>query len=106
MARLYSEDASNTKGGDLGWVNLGDTVPDFEKVMVSLPQGSVSEPVRSPFGWHLILVEGKRTQDVSSERERMLVRQQIRTRKIDQAYADWVRQIRDAAFVEDRLEEK
>ncbi|CUA83805.1 periplasmic chaperone for outer membrane proteins SurA [Gulbenkiania indica] len=106
MARLYSEDASNTKGGDLGWVNLGDTVPDFEKVMVSLPQGSVSEPVRSPFGWHLILVEGKRTQDVSSERERMLVRQQIRTRKIDQAYADWVRQVRDAAFVEDRLEEK
>ncbi len=106
MAKLYSEDGSNLKGGDLGWVSPGDMVPEFEKAMMALPVGQVSEPVRSPFGWHLILVEGKRTQDVASDRERLSVKQQIRTRKIEQAYLDWVRQLRDAAFVQDRLDDK
>ncbi|KIA79980.1 molecular chaperone SurA [Chromobacterium piscinae] len=106
MAKLYSEDGSNAKGGDLGWVNLGDLVPEFEKAMVALPIGQVSEPVRSPFGWHLILVEGKRNQDVSSDHEKMAVKQQIRARKMEQAYADWVRQLRDSAFVEEHLDDK
>ncbi|MEO9384936.1 peptidylprolyl isomerase [Chromobacterium phragmitis] len=106
MAKLYSEDGSNAKGGDLGWVNLGDLVPEFEKAMVSLPIGQVSQPVRTPFGWHLILVEGKRNQDVSSDHEKMAVKQQIRARKMEQAYTDWVRQLRDSAFVEEHLDEK
>ncbi|XLM20612.1 peptidylprolyl isomerase, partial [Chromobacterium piscinae] len=106
MAKLYSEDGSNAKGGDLGWVNLGDLVPEFEKAMVALPIGQVSQPVRSPFGWHLILVEGKRNQDVSSDHEKMAVKQQIRARKMEQAYADWVRQLRDSAFVEEHLDDK
>ncbi|WP_173427800.1 peptidylprolyl isomerase [Chromobacterium subtsugae] len=106
MAKLYSEDGSNAKGGDLGWVSLGDLVPDFEKAMVALPVGQVSQPVRSPFGWHLILVEGKRNQDVSSDHEKMAIKQQIRARKMEQAYADWVRQLRDSAFVEEHLDDK
>ncbi|OLZ79371.1 molecular chaperone SurA [Chromobacterium violaceum] len=106
MAKLYSEDGSNAKGGDLGWVNMGDLVPEFEKAMVSLPIGQVSQPVRTPFGWHLILVEGKRNQDVSSDHEKMAVKQQIRARKMEQAYTDWVRQLRDSAFVEEHLDEK
>nr|WP_199066787.1 peptidylprolyl isomerase [Chromobacterium sp. ASV5] len=106
LAKLYSEDGSNAKGGDLGWVNLGDLVPEFEKAMVALPIGQVSQPVRTPFGWHLILVEGKRNQDVSGDREKMAVKQQIRARKMEQAYADWVRQLRDSAFVEEHLDDK
>lgn len=106
MAKLYSEDGSNVKGGDLGWVNKGDMVPEFEKAMLSLPVGSISEPVRSPFGWHLILVEAKRNQDVSADRERQTIKQQLRLRKLDQAYLDWVRQLRDSAFVEERLDDK
>jgi peptidyl-prolyl cis-trans isomerase SurA len=106
MAKLYSEDGSNVKGGDLGWVNKGDMVPEFEKAMLSLPVGTVSEPVRSPFGWHLILVEAKRNQDVSADRERQTIKQQLRLRKLDQAYLDWVRQLRDSAFVEERLDDK
>jgi peptidyl-prolyl cis-trans isomerase SurA len=106
MAKLYSEDGSNIKGGDLGWVNKGDMVPEFEKAMVSLPVGTVSEPVRSPFGWHLILVDAKRNQDVSADRERQTIKQQLRLRKLDQAYLDWVRQLRDSAFVEERLDDK
>ncbi|WP_199406718.1 peptidylprolyl isomerase [Chromobacterium sp. ATCC 53434] len=106
MAKLYSEDGSNAKGGDLGWVNLGDLVPEFEKAMVALPVDQLSQPVRSPFGWHLILVEGRRNQDVSSDHEKMAIKQQIRSRKMEQAYADWVRQLRDSAFVEEHLDDK
>ncbi|MGC0152275.1 peptidylprolyl isomerase [Chromobacterium vaccinii] len=106
MAKLYSEDGSNAKGGDLGWVNLGDLVPEFEKAMVTLPVDQLSQPVRSPFGWHLILVEGRRNQDVSSDHEKMAIKQQIRSRKMEQAYADWVRQLRDSAFVEEHLDDK
>ncbi|WP_293233555.1 peptidylprolyl isomerase [Paludibacterium sp.] len=106
MAKLYSEDGSNLKGGDLGWLARGDTVPEFEQAMLSLPLNTVSEPVRSPFGWHLIKVAAKRTQDVTAERGRSLARQQIHTLKVDEAYIDWVHQQRDAAFVDDRLSEQ
>lgn len=106
MAKLYSEDGSNVQGGDLGWLAQGDTVPEFERVMVSLPLNTLSEPVRSPFGWHLIEVEGKRTQDVSGDRARAQVRQQIRSRKIEESYLDWVNQLRDSTFVDDRLNDR
>ncbi|WP_036666493.1 peptidylprolyl isomerase [Paludibacterium yongneupense] len=105
-AKLYSDDGSANKGGDLGWVNLGDTVPEFEKAMLALPPNTLSEPVRSPFGWHLIELLGKRTQDVAGEREKMQVKQQIRSRKVEEAYLDWMRQLRDAAFIEDHLDDK
>jgi peptidyl-prolyl cis-trans isomerase SurA len=100
MARLHSEDASASKGGDLGWINPGDTVPDFEKAMNALQVGEISEPVRSPFGLHLIQVQERRTQDVTQERQRLLARQAIRERKAEEAFQDWVRQIRDSAYVE------
>jgi peptidyl-prolyl cis-trans isomerase SurA len=106
MAKLYSEDGSNSKGGDLGWMSKGDTVPEFERVMLTLQKNTLSEPVRTPFGWHLIQVSESRAQDVSSDRARMQVRQQIRTRKIEEAYQNWVSQLRDSAYVEDRLNDK
>jgi peptidyl-prolyl cis-trans isomerase SurA len=105
-AKLYSDDGSANKGGDLGWVNRGDTVPEFEKVMLALPLNTLSEPVRSPFGWHLIMVLGKRTQDVAGDREKLQIKQQIRSRKVEEAYLDWMRQLRDAAFIEDHLDDK
>lgn len=100
LARLHSEDASASKGGDLGWINPGDTVPDFEKAMNALKPGEVSEPIQSPFGWHLIQVLERRTQDVTQERQKLLARQAIRERKGEEAFQDWVRQIRDSAYVE------
>ncbi|MHB0973511.1 MAG: peptidylprolyl isomerase [Thiobacillus sp.] len=102
MARLQSEDASASKGGDLGWINPGDTVPEFEKAMNALKPGEISDPVQTPFGWHLIQVLARRTQDVTQERQKLLARQAIRERKADEAFQDWVRQIRDAAYVEIR----
>ncbi len=106
LARLHSNDASAAKGGDLGWVYPGDTVPEFERAMATLKPGEVSQPVQSTFGWHLIQVLERRVQDVSSERQRLVARQAIRERKADEAYQDWLRQLRDRAYVEYRLEEK
>ncbi len=100
LARLHSDDGSASKGGDLGWVNPGDTVPEFQKAMDALQPNQVSEPVQSPFGWHLIQVLERRTQDVTQERQKMVARQALRERKGDEAFQDWVRQIRDAAYVE------
>ncbi len=100
LARLHSEDASATKGGDLGWLNPGDTVPEFEKAMNALKPGEVSAPIQSPFGWHLIQVLERRDQDVTQERQKLLARQAIRERKGEEAFQDWVRQIRDSAYVE------
>lgn len=106
LARLYSQDASAAKGGDLGWIYPGDTVPEFERAMNQLGLKEISEPVQSPFGFHLIQVLDRRMQDVSDERKKMAARQALRERKLDEAYQDWLRQIRDRAYVEYRLEER
>jgi peptidyl-prolyl cis-trans isomerase SurA len=106
LARVHSEDASASKGGDLGWILPGDTVPEFERAMNGLKVGEISEPVRSPFGWHLIQVLERGMQDVSKERQRLAARQTLRARKSDEAYQEWVRQLRDRAYVELRLEER
>jgi len=106
LARQFSEDGSASSGGDLGWVNPGDTVPQFEKAMNELKDNQISEPVRSPFGWHIIQVLERRKQDMSKEAARLKARQEIRARKADEAYQDWVRELRDRAYVELRLEDK
>ena len=106
LARLQSEDASSSRGGDLGWLSPGDTVPEFERAMNALAPGQVSDPVQSPFGWHLIQVLERRDEDLSKERQRLMARQAIRARKSDEAYQEWVRQQRDRAYVELRLEER
>ena len=106
LARLFSQDGSASKGGDLGWIYPGDTVPEFERAMNELKLGEVSKPIQSPFGFHLIEVLERRVQDVSSDRQRAAVRQILRERKMDEAYQDWLRQARDRAYVELRLEER
>lgn len=105
LAKLQSADLSASKGGDLGWLNPGDTVPQFEQAMNALPIGGISEPVKSPFGWHLIQVVERRDQDVSADRQKMEARRALRERKSDEAFEDWVRQNRDRAYVEYRLQD-
>ncbi|MEP6605367.1 MAG: peptidylprolyl isomerase [Nitrosospira sp.] len=105
LARLHSEDASASAGGDLGWVSPGDTVPEFEQAMNRLKAGEISGPVQSPFGWHLIQAMEHRSQDMSKERQRQSARQAIRARKADAAFQEWLQRLRDRAYVEYRLEE-
>ena len=104
IARSNSQDGSAPKGGDLGWVYPGVTVPDFERAMDALAINEVSKPVRSPFGWHLIQVLERRMAPVPPDRQKDLLRQALRERKADEAYQEWLRQIRDAAYVEIRIE--
>jgi peptidyl-prolyl cis-trans isomerase SurA len=105
LARANSADLSAAKGGDLGWISPGDTVPEFERAMNALQPGEVSPPVRSPFGWHLIQVQERRMQDVSGERRRTQARNALRERKANEAHEDWLRQLRDRTYVEYRLED-
>ncbi|MBG7619236.1 peptidylprolyl isomerase [Herbaspirillum sp. AP02] len=105
LAKLYSNDLSASKGGDLGWIYPGDTVPEFERAMDQLKPGEVSQPIESPFGYHLIQVVERKTDDASRERTRQAARQAIRDRKIEEATEDWMRQIRDRAYVEYRNDE-
>jgi peptidyl-prolyl cis-trans isomerase SurA len=101
LARAHSEDpGSAANGGDLGWVNPGQMVPEFEKAMNALKPNELSEPVRTSFGLHLIQVLGRRTHDVTKERMLDTARQQIHARKADERYEQWSRQLRDEAFVE------
>jgi peptidyl-prolyl cis-trans isomerase SurA len=106
MARINSEDASSAKGGDLGWVSPGDTVPEFERAFTNLAIGDVAGPIRSPFGWHLIRVDERRRQDVTRDRQREQARQAIRQRKADELFQDFVRQTRDRAYVELKVDER
>jgi len=106
QAKLNSDDASSSKGGDLGWVSPGDTVPEFEQAMNKLAIGQVSIPVRSSFGWHLIVVDGRRTQDITQNRRRDVARNAIRQRKSDEEFAEFVRQTRDRAYVEYKTDDK
>lgn len=106
LARLNSNDLSAAKGGDLGWLYQGDTVPDFEQAMDALKINEVSKPVQSPFGFHLIQVLERRTEEASPERRRLVARAALRERKADEAYQDWIRQMRDRAYVEYRLEDR
>jgi peptidyl-prolyl cis-trans isomerase SurA len=106
QARLYSQDGSAPKGGELGWMNPGDTVPEFERAMDALKEGELSPVVQSPFGMHLIQVSERRQRDVSAERQRGVARQALRERKLDEAYQDWLRQLRDRTYVENRLQEQ
>lgn len=106
LARLHSDDSSAARGGDLGWVSPGDTVPEFERALQGLKPGQVSSPFKTAFGWHIVQVEERRDQDMSKDRQRLSARQAIRARKSDEQWQDWVRQQRDKAYVEMKLEEK
>jgi peptidyl-prolyl cis-trans isomerase SurA len=106
QAKVTSDDGSAVKGGDLGWIGPGDTVPEFEQAMNKLKVGEMSPPVRSPFGWHLIVVDERRSQDVTQDRRRDVARTAIRQRKSDEQFQEFLRQVRDKAYVEYKVDER
>jgi peptidyl-prolyl cis-trans isomerase SurA len=107
LARLQSEDVgSATRGGDLGWLSPGDTVPEFEKAMATLKPGEISAPVRSQFGWHLIQVLERRDADMTKDQQRLRARMALRAQKADEAYQNWSSELRDNAYVEYYLDSK
>jgi len=106
LARANSQDTlSAAKGGSLGWLNKGDTVPAFEDMLGSLGTGEISKPVKTQFGWHIVQVQERRTHDSTEDFERSKVRNLIRTRKYDEELFLWLRRLRDESYVEYRIEE-
>ncbi|PRC93757.1 peptidylprolyl isomerase [Solimicrobium silvestre] len=105
LAQQFSNDSSASKGGDLGWLYPGD-VPEFDPVINGLKDGQISDPVESANGMHLLQLLGRKSDEVSPERQRLLARQVIHARKLDEASLDWVRQLRDRAYVEIRADDK
>ncbi|WVH09201.1 MAG: Periplasmic chaperone and peptidyl-prolyl cis-trans isomerase of outer membrane proteins SurA [Fluviibacter phosphoraccumulans EoVTN8] len=106
LAKLYSQDGSAQKGGDLGWFYPGDTVPAFDQAMNALKIGEISNPVQSQFGFHIIQVLKRRTTDVSQERQRQRATMALRQRKLEEANDEWIRQVRDRAYVEIRMDDQ
>ncbi len=105
VAKAFSEDLSASKGGDLGWIYPGDTVPEFDRIMNSLQPNQISEPFLTNFGWHILQVLERRDSEVSAERSRVAARLGLRQRKADEAYQQWLLQLRDSAYVEYRSED-
>ena len=99
LAKKYSEDGSAANGGNLGWMGPGDLVPEFDQAMNRLQIDEVSNPVKTEFGWHLIQVLERREAQLTLEKQRQFARAAIRERKFDQAYQDWLRELRDTATV-------
>ena len=106
LARARSDDAGSApKGGDLGWINPGDTVPEFENAMASLEPGGLGEPFKSQYGWHIVQVLERREHDDTGAARRAEALRSLRARKIEEDMQSWVRQVRDEAYVEYRLDE-
>lgn len=105
IAKAFSEDLSAAKGGDLGWLYPGDTVPEFDRTMNSLQPNQISEPFLTNFGWHILQVLERRDTEISAERNRVAARLGLRQRKADEAYQQWLLQLRDSAYVEYRADD-
>jgi len=105
LARAHSADTgSASRGGELGWLSAGETVPDFEAAMDRLAIGTVSEPVQSPFGWHIIEVLERRQVDASRELIRARAREILQNRKREEETELWLRRLRDQAYIEYRID--
>ena len=104
LARSNSDDtATAAKGGDLGWVSPGDLVPKFENNMKVLKINDVSEPFKTQFGWHIIQVLARREFDNTEKSISLSARNQIMQRKIEEETQNWLRRLRDEAYVEIRI---
>ena len=105
LAQANSEDpVSAVEGGDLGWRNEGELVPEFEQVMNALEEGEVSDPFKTPFGWHIVQVLERREFNNAADMKRSKAREIIRNRKIEEAHQNWLRSLRDEAYVEYRID--
>ncbi|MEO4048844.1 peptidylprolyl isomerase [Pseudomonas sp. CAU 1711] len=104
LAKSFSEDpGSALNGGDMNWVDPNILVPEFREVMAKTPSGRLSEPFKSPYGWHVLEVLGRRATDSSEQYREQQAMNALRNRKYDEELQTWLRQIRDEAYVEIKL---
>ena len=106
LAKRFSNDASAPQGGDLGWLNPGETVPPFEQAMNALKIGEVSQPVKTQFGWHIIRVDDRRTQDIAEQFQRNQARQRLFQQRAESSFEAWLQQVRNQSYIDNRLEKR
>jgi peptidyl-prolyl cis-trans isomerase SurA len=99
-ARNNSQDGSGKDGGDLGWANPGQFVPEFEEVMNSLAPNELSQPLVSRFGVHLITLKERRSTTLDAKQQRELARGTLREKKVEEAFVTWAQEVRGRAYVE------
>ena len=102
LAREHSQDGSAKQGGDLGWANPGRYVPEFEQALSTLRPGEISEPLVSRFGVHLIQLVDRREAKLNQREQRDMLRDAVREKKLEEAYATWAQELRGRAYVEYR----
>jgi len=101
LAQEFSDDpASGSEGGSLGWTQDGQMVPEFEQVMNALPIGTLSQPFESRFGWHILTVLDKRTENMAEQMQESRARSAIRKRKFNEELSTWLREIHSQAYIE------
>jgi len=101
LAQEFSDDpASGSEGGSLGWTQDGQMVPEFEQVMNATPVGGVSQPFESRFGWHILTVLDKRTENMADQMQENRARAAIRKRKFNEELNTWLREIHSQAYIE------
>ena len=104
LAAEHSEDPGSALNcGDLGWTSGGQFVPPFVEAMNATPTGALSPPFQSNYGWHVLEVQDRRTQDMGEEARRNMALQILHQRRFDEELQAWLKEIRDEAFVELRL---
>jgi peptidyl-prolyl cis-trans isomerase SurA len=106
LAKRFSNDASAPQGGDLGWLNPGETVPPFEQAMNALKIGEISQPVKTQFGWHIIRVDDRRTQDIAEQFQRNQARQKLFQQRAESSFEAWLQQVRNQSYIDNRLEKR
>ncbi|MCA1248133.1 peptidylprolyl isomerase [Massilia sp. MS-15] len=106
LARQNSQEpGSAAKGGDMGWLEPGDAGPEFDQALATLKPGEISDVIESPFGFSILRLVERKSEDQSAQKERAMARQVLRERKLQEALEDWMRQVRDRAYVEFREEQ-
>jgi peptidyl-prolyl cis-trans isomerase SurA len=100
LARENSEDGSAAQGGDLGWASAGSYVPEFEDALAQLDIGGISEPVVTRFGVHLVQVVDRRQVTLDAKQQREQARNILREQKFEEAYVEWLRDLRSRAYIE------
>ncbi|WP_225721279.1 peptidylprolyl isomerase [Candidatus Vallotiella sp. (ex Adelges kitamiensis)] len=105
FARIYSQDSSASQGGDLGWINPGETVPEFEQAMNNLEDNKISQPIHSNYGYHLVQVIERRVAQGFISKQEEIVYQIIGQRKAEQVYTDWLLRLCDSSYVRYNLDE-
>jgi len=101
LAKKYSDDpGSAANGGDLGWVNPGDMVPAFDRIMSEIEPGKLSKPFKSKFGWHILQVEERKETDLGEQVQRNQIHQMLQSRQFEEELPIWLRKIRSESYVD------